>query len=124
MPIHRTIARRARTVGPLLLTAMMFLPAPRLLAGAAEIKTSPKDAPDAGVVDMAFGAASCAIRAGAVSDPQTLTVIDYSKPSTEDRLFVYDLDSRQLEYAELVAHGSGSGENMATRFSNDADTHE
>jgi hypothetical protein len=73
---------------------------------------------------MAFGAASCAIRAGAVSDPATLTVIDYSKPSTEERLFVDDLESKELEYSELVAHGSGSGENLATRFSNEPDTHE
>jgi hypothetical protein len=75
------------------------------------------------VVEMAFGAASCAVRAGAVSHPETLTVIDYSKPSTEKRFFVYDLNSKQLLYSELVAHGSGSGENLATHFSNDPDTH-
>ena len=81
-------------------------------------------AEDAGVLDLAFGAASCAVRSGAVSHPRTLTVIDYSKPSTEQRLFVFDLPSRHLEYAELVAHGSGSGDNLATRFSNDPNTHE
>src|SRR3954470_15020307 len=75
------------------------------------------------IAELAFGAASCAVRAGAVSDPHTLTVIDYSKPSTEKRLFVYDLNSKAVLYSEYVAHGSGSGENLATRFSNEPDTH-
>ena len=72
---------------------------------------------------MAFGAASCAVRSGAVSHPETLTVIDYSKPSTEKRFFVYDLNSKELLYSEVVAHGQGSGENLATRFSNEENTH-
>ena len=75
------------------------------------------------VVEMAFGAASCAVRSGAVSNPETLTVIDYSKPSTEKRLVVYDLRSKEVLYSEFVAHGQGSGENLATRFSNEANTH-
>jgi hypothetical protein len=77
---------------------------------------------DAGVFRLALGAASCAIRTGAVSDPPTLTVIDYSKPSTAKRLWVFDLRTRGLLYEELVAHGQGSGDNMATRFSNELDT--
>ncbi len=65
-------------------------------------------------------AASCAVETGAVEAPETLTVIDYSKPSTERRLWVFDLKSRELVYEELVAHGQGSGANMATQFSNAA----
>jgi hypothetical protein len=75
------------------------------------------------VVEMAFSAASCAVRAGDVRNPETLTVIDYSKPSTEKRFYVYDLRSRELLYTELVAHGQGSGENMTTRFSNQPNSH-
>lgn len=82
-----------------------------------------KVAEDPGVLDLAFGAASCAVRAGAVAAPTTLTVIDYSKPSTEKRLFVFDLRTHALLYSELVAHGQGSGENVATRFSNEPNTH-
>jgi len=73
---------------------------------------------------MALGAASCAVRTGAVKDPETLTVIDYSKPSSERRLWVFDLKSRELVYEELVAHGQGSGANMATQFSNDDESHQ
>ena len=43
------------------------------------------------VFEMALGAATCAVRTGAVKDPGTLTVIDYSKPSSERRLWVFDL---------------------------------
>jgi hypothetical protein len=78
---------------------------------------------DARVFALAYGAASCAIRSGAVSRADTLTVIDYSKPSTEKRLWVFDLRSRQLLYTELVAHGQESGQNLATRFSNEPETH-
>ena len=60
------------------------------------------------VFEMALDAASCAVRTGAVSAPETLTVIDYSKPSSERRLWVFDLKAKELVYEELVAHGQGS----------------
>jgi hypothetical protein len=73
--------------------------------------------------DLALGAAKCAVRTGAVGTPSTLTVIDYSKPSTAKRLWVFDLRSHELVYEELVAHGQGSGGNVPTLFSNDPETH-
>jgi hypothetical protein len=75
------------------------------------------------VLEMALGAASCAVRSGDARNPSTLTVIDYSRPSTEKRLWVFDLKSRELIYEELVAHGQGTGANMATAFSNEPDSH-
>jgi hypothetical protein len=78
-------------------------------------------APD--VFEKALGAANCAIQSGAVAVPSSLTVIDYSLPSTRKRLWVFDLTSHELLYEELVAHGQGSGGNVPTRFSNQADTH-
>ena len=78
---------------------------------------------DRRVFEMALSAAQCAVRSGAIEDPSTLTVIDYSKPSTEKRLWVFDLRSRELLYEELVAHGQGSGDNIAKVFSNQPDTH-
>jgi hypothetical protein len=79
---------------------------------------------DGKVFDLALGAASCAVRAGAVGDPSTLTVIDYSKPSTARRLWVFDLRARKLLWEELVAHGQGTGDNLARRFSNADGTHQ
>lgn len=75
------------------------------------------------VFAMALSAASCAVQSGAVQAPTTLTIIDYSRPSTEKRLWVFDLRSRALLYEELVAHGQGSGENLPTKFSNEPETH-
>jgi hypothetical protein len=75
------------------------------------------------VFRLALRASSCAVRSGAITEPHTLTVIDYSRPSTAERLWVYDLQTRELLYHELVAHGQGSGENLATAFSNEPNTH-
>jgi len=47
-----------------------------------------------------------------------LTVIDYSKPSRDKRLWVFDLKQRKLLFEEWVAHGKKSGDDMATSFSN------
>ena len=73
---------------------------------------------------MALGAAACAMRAGDVAAPRTLTVIDYSRPSVAKRLWVLDLEERRLLYEELVAHGQGSGGNLSTQFSNEPDSHQ
>jgi hypothetical protein len=76
------------------------------------------------VFRLALGAASCAVRSGDIDELATLTVIDYSRPSTEKRLWVFDLQSRRLLFEELVAHGQGSGENMARLFSNQPESHQ
>src|SRR5688572_9706339 len=69
------------------------------------------------VLELAFSAASCAVRAGSVQSPATLTVIDYSKPSTEKRLWVFDMRTRAVLYEEMVAHGMGSGDHLAISIS-------
>lgn len=79
---------------------------------------------DRHVFDLALSAANCAVRSGAVPNPSTLTVIDYSKSSAEKRLWVFDLHSHALLYEELVAHGKGSGDRLATAFSNNPESHQ
>jgi len=78
-----------------------------------------KAAPDANakVIALAVHASQCR-RAQGESPAQRLAVIDYSLPSTEQRLWVFDLQRRTLLFHELVAHGRNSGENMARQFSN------
>ena len=78
---------------------------------------------DPKVLGLALRAAECAVVSNAVSRLSTLTVIDYSKPSTEDRLWVFDVPGRALLYQELVAHGQGSGDDRATAFSNEPESH-
>jgi hypothetical protein len=77
---------------------------------------------DPAVFATALRAAGNAIQRGDVAGPGTLTVIDFSRRSTEKRMWVYDLRSRTLLFDELVAHGRGSGQVLATTFSNDAES--
>jgi hypothetical protein len=49
---------------------------------------------------------------------QMLTIIDYSKPSSEKRLWVVDLKNNKVLFNTYVSHGKNSGDLMATSFSN------
>ena len=83
-------------------------------------------AADAGVplnvLQLALTATSCAASSGAIDKPPTLTLIDYSRPSTEPRFWVFDLTTGDLLFKELVAHGRNTGDNLATKFSNEIDS--
>jgi hypothetical protein len=70
------------------------------------------------VLRLALNASGCAAERGLVRRPGVLTVIDYSIPSVEPRLFVFDLERRKLLFRELVAHGKNSGGNLTRFFSN------
>lgn len=61
---------------------------------------------------------------GIVSRKDIITLIDFTKPSTEKRLWVIDLESKQVKYHTLVAHGRNSGELYATRFSNQPNSYQ
>jgi len=52
-----------------------------------------------------------------------LSIIDYSKPSSEKRFFIIDVEDRKLLYNTLVAHGKKSGYVNATKFSNKYGSH-
>jgi hypothetical protein len=47
-----------------------------------------------------------------------LAIADFSKPSSEKRLYIIDLQSKKLILRTWVAHGKNSGENIAVNFSN------
>lgn len=79
---------------------------------------------DPKVLALALEAAECAAASGVASMAQRLAVIDYSRPSTERRLWVFDLKRTALLYAEYVAHGRNSGENFANAFSNRESSHQ
>lgn len=52
-----------------------------------------------------------------------LTIIDYSKPSSQKRLFVLDMITGNILFNSLVAHGRNSGLDYATDFSNSGQSH-
>lgn len=56
-------------------------------------------------------------------DKQILSVADFTKASTQNRLWVIDLKAKKVVYNTYVAHGQGSGMDMATTFSNQDGTH-
>lgn len=47
-----------------------------------------------------------------------MTLIDFTKPSTEKRLFVFDMEQKKMLFSSVVSHGRNSGGNYATSFSN------
>jgi len=125
---------RFLTAAALLLSAPFAAVADRLPAGDATVASAPAKpsnlqpggrwlsrlapAADPKVLELAVSAMQCAQASGVGIDARRLAVIDYSRPSLLPRLWVFDLASGRLLYEEVVAHGQGSGDNMATRFSN------
>ncbi len=69
------------------------------------------------VIELAMQAHARAVAAGQTTR-SILTVIDYSLPSRERRLWVLDIDREQVLARELVAHGKNTGDDIARRFSN------
>src|SRR3990167_1196726 len=53
-----------------------------------------------------------------LDNKQLLTVIDYSKPSTEKRLWVFDMKNNHTLFNTWVSHGKNSGDVSAKSFSN------
>lgn len=70
------------------------------------------------ILKLAMSAYNHAKQEGLVAK-SIITIIDYTKPSTEKRLWVVDLDRKKVLFNTLVAHGRNSGLDVANRFSNE-----
>lgn len=82
-------------------------------------------AADPAVLSMALQARQCAVNKNRVNPGASkLAVIDYSRPSSQKRLWVFDIKQQRLLFDEYVAHGEGSGDNMAHAFSNVDNSHQ
>ena len=78
---------------------------------------------DPAALELGLAAVQCA-SPGSEMPARRLALIDYSRPSTQPRLWVLDLPSRRLLHEELVAHGRGSGDNLSALFSNIPGSHQ
>ncbi len=108
-----------RSLISVLMLVLSLIAAPA--AGAADLLAQLSAlAPDADVevLGLALAARECATARGVAGDGERLAVIDYARPSTEPRMWVFDLSVPKLLFVEHVAHGRKSGENATTAFSN------
>lgn len=53
-----------------------------------------------------------------------LSIADYSLSANKKRLWVIDLDHNKILYHSLMAHGQGTGEEFAEKFSNNENSHQ
>jgi hypothetical protein len=70
------------------------------------------------VIKMALNAFYHAKELGVKIQKPILTIVDYTLPSTQKRLWVIDVEKKEILYTSMVAHGKHSGENYTTSFSN------
>lgn len=73
------------------------------------------------VLKLGLQAVACAEDSGQPK-AQRLALIDYSLSANVPRLWVYDLATGKVLFHERVAHGRGTGEAMAARFSNEPES--
>jgi hypothetical protein len=64
------------------------------------------------------------VKCNQVQNKNIITIVDFSKPSTEKRLYVLDVRNGKILYHTLVAHGRNSGNQYATKFSNQPESHQ
>ena len=74
--------------------------------------------PNPEVLNLAMKAIACGVASGDLKAPPTLTLIDYSLPSTEPRLWVFDLHTGKTLFHELV-HSTGHPRRLG-RFTEDS----
>jgi len=73
--------------------------------------------------DLALKGFNHLVKKRLVRNKNIITVIDFSKPSNEKRLYVLDIKRNKILFQSLVAHGRNSGLEYATSFSNENDSH-
>ena len=113
------LAKKVKKIGFFMLFSMMFFSNSQ--AQQSQLIDFPGLNPR--VFDLALTAYNKLYQSG-YDHQQILTIVDYSKPSTDQRMWVINLNTMQVVAHTLVAHGMGSGGNVPDKFSNASHTHE
>jgi len=87
---------------------------PHILSAAKNLKTK--------VFNLALKANVCAQHKG-LNRKNIITIIDYTIPSDKTRFWVLDLNKDEILFALDVAHGKGSGDRLALKFSDRPKSH-
>jgi hypothetical protein len=69
-------------------------------------------------IKMALNSYNYLLEKNKLSKQNILTIVDFSKPSSVERLFVIDIKNQKIISKSLCAHGKNSGEDYANAFSN------
>lgn len=76
------------------------------------------DLPSTDILNYALSGYQRILNKKDLSEDKPLTVIDYSLPSTQKRLWVIEMESGEIIHHGFVSHGRNSGELTAKKFSN------
>lgn len=123
MNVSRTCWRAAGGLLAIVAGAVSAATPPAAATGSTDDLTAllARSAPNADrqVLKLAATALHCSLQRPELGvSGERLAVIDYSRPSTEQRMWVFDLARQRLLFEEWVAHGRNSGGNRTEHFSN------
>lgn len=76
------------------------------------------DLPSIDILNYALSGYQRVINQKDLSESKPLTVIDFSLPSTQKRLWIIEMKSGEIIHHGFVSHGRNSGDLMAKKFSN------
>jgi len=117
------IGRRLLAAGSVLAVSLQVQAMPTVAESIVADLAARAPALDRKVLRHAVSAMHCAVSHGA--DPAArLAVIDFSLPSSERRMWIFDLERREVLLTDYVAHGNKSGDNHASAFSNVIGSHQ
>ncbi len=76
------------------------------------------------VFTYAFKGFNCLLQTNKINNTDIITIIDFSKPSNQKRLYILDLATGEILFNTLVAHGRNTGLLYPTNFSNKSSSYE
>lgn len=74
--------------------------------------------PNDNLLEMAVNGYHKLVNNKQIEQGKTLTIVDFSLPSSEKRMWIIDVDSGIILHNSVVSHGRNSGNLMAEKFSN------